>query len=96
MATKTANHLSPNNHYPFALLQYFTNDVRIHEKQSVSNALEFPRDLQQLLIENNACEYVDAVANIFVNLIYYAQLLRYYINAYSPLVLFSWWRNKIS
>lgn len=95
MASAEANQLSLNNHYPFAFLKHL-NEIRVHDKPNiVSNSVEF-RELQQLLIENTAHEYVKIVANIFINLIYCVQLLRNYINEYSPLVLFSWWRNKIS
>lgn len=90
--------LSPHNYYPFAYSTYL-NEVRIREKSSptknVTPSVVIP-ELQQFINENTAQEYVNVVANACVNLIYYAQLLRYYINAYSPLVLFSWWRNKIS
>lgn len=95
MASAEANQLSLNNHYPFAYLKYL-NEIRIHEKSTnLPNSVQY-RELQQLLIEKTANEYVNVIANIFVNLIYCAQLLRNYINEYSPLVLFSWWRNKIS
>lgn len=50
------------------------------------------QELQKLLIENTTREYVNIITKTF----YCAQLLLNYINEYSPLVLFSWWRNKIS
>lgn len=56
----------------------------------------FYKKLLKILIENTTREYVNVFTNTFFGLIYCAQLLLNYINEYSPLVLFSWWRNKIS
>lgn len=89
-----------HDHYPFAFLSTYSNDIPIRTKSTsvtkVASGAAIPELQQFIIIENTAQDYVNVVANVCVNLIYYAQLLRYYINAYSPLVLFSWWRNKIS
>lgn len=57
-------------------------------------------DLQQLLFDTTTKDNINVAINFFLLFIYCvikkAQFLRHYINEYSPLVLFSWWRNKIS
>lgn len=88
------NQTSHTHHYPFPIHKYLS-DTPICEQFIVSESEQFQK-LQQLLVESTTHEYANVVANIFVNLLYCAQLLRYYINEYSPLLLFSWWRNKIS
>lgn len=88
------NQTSYTYHYPFPIHKNLS-DTHILEPFIVSKSEQFQK-LQKLLVENTTHEYVNVVANIFVNLLYCAQLLRYYINEYSPLLLFSWWRNKIS
>lgn len=56
--------------------------------------------LRQQFMENTTKEYFNDAIKILFVVIYCvhkkAQYLRSYINEYSPLVLFSWWRNKIS
>lgn len=55
---------------------------------------------QQQLMDNSTKEYLNVCIKIIFVVIYCvhdkAQYLRSYINEYSPLVLFSRWRNKIS
>lgn len=95
MTSTGVKQMSHNHHYPFAFLNHLRECRIQHQPQIVSNSIQY-QQLQQLIIENTAHEYVKFIASMFFNLIYCAQLLRYYINEYSPLVLFSWWRNKIS
>lgn len=57
-------------------------------------------DVQRLSIDVKTKEMLAFVVNSVWLCLYFVlgaiQLLRYYVNEYSPLVLFSWWRNKIS
>lgn len=84
LALAEAIHNSPK-HYPFSIRN--NSNRAFGAKPTVSDAQLCV--LQKFLIANTLREYVNIQ-------IYYAQLLRHYINKYSPLVLFSWWRNKIS
>lgn len=53
--------------------------------------------LRQQLLETTTKEYIYVAINILCVVIYCLhEKARSYINEYSPLVLFSWWRNKIS
>lgn len=56
--------------------------------------------IRQQLMDNSNKEYVNVAIKVIFIVIYCvhekAQYLRSYINEYSPLVLFSRWRNKIS
>lgn len=88
------NQISHTYHYPLPIHKYL-NDTHFCEKLILSKSEQIQK-LQQLLVESTAHEYFNAIANIFVNLLYCAQLLRFYINEYSPLLLFSWWRDKVS
>lgn len=82
------------------------NAIWIADNNSLNANKQYPvyqtirADFQRLLIDTKSKEMLTVAISsvlLFINfVIRTVQLLRYYLNEYSPLILFSWWRNKIS
>lgn len=85
---------------------FMQNAIWIADNNSLNANKQYPvyqtirADFQRLLIDTKSKEMLTVAISsvlLFINfVIRTVQLLRYYLNEYSPLILFSWWRNKIS